>query len=163
MISDGTYWHGSGGLPGNLVKAARETAGYLPALGEMVLEIPLMLIEILSSLILRITTMTRVAWRARGTRASHAHAGWLPAGRWQVLLALARVMPREAGRRWLEEAESFLFEVADERRQAAVHSYLLAAPQTITVMWASETYRRARLAMGVDAPGTSEANPDVRD
>jgi hypothetical protein len=65
-------------------------------------------------------------------------------GWWPVLRAVSRLMPRAAGRRWLAEAESVLFEVAAGRR-TAVRSYLLSAPRLAVRMWAAKLPRRARL------------------
>ena len=42
-------------------------------------------------------------------------------------------MPRAQGERWLEGAESFLFEVAPEQRAAAIRNYLRTAPLVIVV------------------------------
>ena len=67
------------------------------------------------------------------------------AGRWPVLRAVGRLMPRAAGRRWLAEAESLLFEVPAGRRRTIVRSYLRSAPRLGLAMWAAELARRARL------------------
>jgi hypothetical protein len=64
-----------------------------------------------------------------------------------VLRAAARLMPRAAGRRWLAEAESLLFEMPARQRGKAVRSYLRSAPRLALMMWAhrlrSRTGRRA--------------------
>jgi hypothetical protein len=69
------------------------------------------------------------------------------AARRPVLRTVARLMPREAGRRWLAEAESLLFEIPGGRRGQAVRSYLWSAPRLVVMMWArqlrSRTNRRA--------------------
>jgi hypothetical protein len=70
---------------------------------------------------------------------------------WPVLLAVSRLMPRPAGRRWLAEAESLLAEIAAARLGAAIRSYLLSAPRLVVMMWAREVLRRARL--GPRRPG----------
>jgi len=62
-----------------------------------------------------------------------------------VLRAVARLMPPAAGRRWLAEADSLLFEVAAGRRGKTVRSYLLSATRLVVLMWAGELSRRARL------------------
>jgi hypothetical protein len=73
-------------------------------------------------------------------------AGPDPAGDQPLALqAVAWLMPPAAGRRWLAEASSLLFEVAAERRKRAVRSYLLSAPRLVVLMWAGELSRRARL------------------
>jgi len=74
-------------------------------------------------------------------------AGLAPpiAGRWPVLRAVSRLMPRAAGRRWLAEAESLLFEAPAGRRRTIVRSYLGSAPRLALAMWAAELARRARL------------------
>ena len=46
-----------------------------------------------------------------------------------VLRAVARLMPPAAGRRWLAEANSLLFELAPGQRRQAVRSYLRSAPR----------------------------------
>jgi hypothetical protein len=71
-----------------------------------------------------------------------------PAGpaahRWHVLVMVSRLMPGNAGRRWLAEAQSLLSEITPARRGAAVRSYLLSAPRLAGMMWAREARRRAR-------------------
>jgi hypothetical protein len=73
------------------------------------------------------------------------------AHRWHMLVMVAWLMPRSAGRRWLAEAQSLLPEIAAARRGAAVRSYLLSAPRLAVMMWAREVQRRARL--GPRRPG----------
>jgi len=63
-------------------------------------------------------------------------------GRWLALRAAARLMPPAAGRRWLAEAESLLFEMAPARRGKAVRSYLLCAPRLVVMMWLGGLTRR---------------------
>ena len=53
-----------------------------------------------------------------------------------ALRAVARLMPRAAGRRWLAEAESLLFEMSAARRGRAIRSYLCSAPRLAGMMWA---------------------------
>lgn len=54
-----------------------------------------------------------------------------------VLMRLAaRLMPRPAGRAWLGEASSILWEAPAGARRAIARSYLAAAPQVIAVAWA---------------------------
>ena len=77
----------------------------------------------------------------RDGEAGRAPAASLPL----VLRAVARLMPPMAGRRWLAEAGSLLFEVAAGRRGRVVRSYLLSAPRLVVLMWAGELSRRARL------------------
>ena len=78
-----------------------------------------------------------------------ASAGHAPAmtRRQPVLRAVERLMPAEAGRRWLAEAESLLFELPAGRRGPAIRSYLYSAPRLVIAMWArrlrSRTGRRA--------------------
>ncbi len=73
-------------------------------------------------------------------------AGHAPAatGRQPVLRAVSRLMPTEAGRRWLAEVESVLFETASGQRGQAVRSYLRSAPRLVVLMWVSKLSRRAR-------------------
>ena len=61
-----------------------------------------------------------------------------------MLGAVARLMPPAAGRRWLAEADSLLFELASGQRRQAVRSYLRSAPALIVAMWAGQLSRRAR-------------------
>jgi hypothetical protein len=67
------------------------------------------------------------------------------APRWPALRAVSRLMPRDAGRRWLAEAESLLFEAPAARRRTVVRSYLRSAPRLVVMMWAAELSRRAWL------------------
>jgi hypothetical protein len=78
--------------------------------------------------------------RGRGDDASAGEV----AHRWRALVMMSRLMPREAGRRWLAEAESLLAEVTPARRGAAVRSYLLSAPRLAVMMWARQVRRRAQ-------------------
>jgi hypothetical protein len=63
-----------------------------------------------------------------------------PAGR--AMRLAARLMPPATGRRWLAEADSFLFEASPEQRAAAVRDYLATAPRVIAAGWAGELARR---------------------
>jgi hypothetical protein len=79
-------------------------------------------------------------------------AGSLTAGgRWRAMRLAARLMPRDVGRRWLAEAESFLAEAPPTLHPGAVRSYLANAPQTITEAWAGYLTGRVR-ATGGDLP-----------
>lgn len=60
-----------------------------------------------------------------------------------VLRAVARLMPAAAGRRWLAEAESLLFEMPAGRRGQAVRSYLRSAPRLAVMMWARRLSSRS--------------------
>jgi hypothetical protein len=54
-----------------------------------------------------------------------------------VLMRLAaRLMPRPAGREWLGEASSILYEAPAGAHRAIARSYLAAAPQVIAAAWA---------------------------
>jgi hypothetical protein len=64
--------------------------------------------------------------------------------RWPVLVAMSRMMPRSAGRRWLAEAESLLSEIPAAKRAAAIRSYLLSAPRLAVMMWTRQALRWAR-------------------
>jgi hypothetical protein len=85
--------------------------------------------------------------RGHGTpgRGLAGEAGRTPvmAGRWLTLCAVARLMPPAAGRRWLAEAESLLFELTPGRRGKAVRSYLLSAPRLVVMLWAAGLSGRA--------------------
>lgn len=63
---------------------------------------------------------------------------------WRMMRAAAWLMPRAAGRRWLGEAASFLFEASPGERHRAVRSYLLTAPLVIAKSWAGYLIRRIR-------------------
>ena len=66
------------------------------------------------------------------------------AHRWHALVMVSRMMPGPAGRRWLAEAQSVLWEIAAAQRARAVRSYLLSGPLVAAVMWAYEGLRRVR-------------------
>ena len=57
---------------------------------------------------------------------------------------VSRMMPGPAGRRWLAEAESVLWEITAAQRATAVRSYLLSGPRVAAVMWAYVGLRRVR-------------------
>jgi hypothetical protein len=61
-------------------------------------------------------------------------------------------MPPAAGRRWLAEAASFLAEAPPALRHGAIRSYLIGAPQVITVSWAGYLAGKARLTGSGPAP-----------
>jgi len=60
------------------------------------------------------------------------------------LVIVSRMMPGPAGRRWLAEAESVLWEIMAARRGAAVRSYLLSGPRVAATMWTPACLRRVR-------------------
>ena len=60
------------------------------------------------------------------------------------LVVVSRMMPGPAGRRWLAEAESVLWEITAARRGAAVRSYLLSGPRVAAAMWTHVCLRRVR-------------------
>jgi hypothetical protein len=69
-----------------------------------------------------------------GWRRGHAQH---PLDRPGVLMRLvARLLPRAAGRDWLGEASSILYEAPAGARRAIARSYLTAAPQVIATAWA---------------------------
>jgi len=68
----------------------------------------------------------------------------LVAHRWHGLVMVSRIMPGPAGRRWLAEADSMLWEIAAAQRAAAVRSYLVSGPRLAAVMWAYEGLRWVR-------------------
>ena len=71
-----------------------------------------------------------------------------------VLMRLAaRLLPRSAGREWLEEASSILYEAPVGARGAIGRSYLAAAPQVIAVAWAG-----ALTGYRYDPPGRMRAS-----
>jgi hypothetical protein len=65
-----------------------------------------------------------------------------------ALRLMARLMPAKTGRRWLAEADSFLFETAPHQRAAATRNYLLTAPCVIATAWTTHLSRRALAAVG---------------
>ena len=69
----------------------------------------------------------------------------LVAHRWHGLVMVSRMMPGLAGRRWLAEAESVLWEIAAAQRATVVRSYLRSGPRVAAAMWAHEGLRRVRL------------------
>jgi hypothetical protein len=68
----------------------------------------------------------------------------LVAHRWHGLVMVSRMMPGPAGRRWLAEAESVLWETTAAQQTTAVRSYLLSGPRVAAVMWAYAGLRRLR-------------------
>ena len=54
-------------------------------------------------------------------------------------------MAPPVGRRWLAEAESFLFEATPAAQAEATRNYLLTAPQVIAVSWTTAAAQRLRL------------------
>jgi hypothetical protein len=82
--------------------------------------------------------------RAGGHGASPAVSGLMTGAGWRMMRAAAWLMPRAAGRRWLAEAASFLFEASPGQRRRAVRSYLLTAPRVIAKSWAGHLIRRIR-------------------
>jgi hypothetical protein len=68
----------------------------------------------------------------------------LAAHRWHGLVMVSRMMPGPAGRRWLAEAESVLWEIAAAQRATAVRNYLLSGLRVAAVMWAHEGLRWVR-------------------
>lgn len=83
--------------------------------------------------------IARAHGRDDGAGLAPPATGW-----WPVLRGVSRLMPRAAGRRWLAEAESLLFEVPAGLRRTVVRSYLRSAPRLALMMWAAELSRRAR-------------------
>lgn len=88
-----------------------------------------------------ISGMSGLSGRGRGAgeqsdgRAAH---------RWHGLVMVSRMMPGPAGRRWLAEAESVLWDIPAARRAPAVRSYLLSGPRLAALMWAHEGLRWVR-------------------
>ncbi|MGH3150492.1 MAG: hypothetical protein ACRDOB_07165 [Streptosporangiaceae bacterium] len=66
------------------------------------------------------------------------------AHRWHGLVMVSRIMPGPAGRRWLAEAESVLWEMAATQRTTAIRSYVVSGPRLAAMMWAYEGLRRVR-------------------
>jgi len=54
---------------------------------------------------------------------------------WRLIRLCALLMPPAAGRRWLEEAQSFLAEAQPSWRRRAPGSYIASAPQLIFMSW----------------------------
>jgi hypothetical protein len=77
-------------------------------------------------------------------RAAGDRSDGLVAHRWHGLVMVSRMMPGSAGRRWLAEAESVLWEITAAQRATAVRSYLLSGPRVAAVMWAYAGLRRVR-------------------
>jgi hypothetical protein len=86
-----------------------------------------------------------------GWRPGH---GCCPLDRPGLLMRLAaRLMPRPAGREWLGEASSILYEAPVGARRAIGRSYLAAAPRVIAAAWAG-----ALTGHGYDPPGRMRAS-----
>jgi len=88
-----------------------------------------------------------IACAVRGDAGSTA-SGVAATASWPVMRLAAGLMPRAAGRRWLEEAESFLSEAAAEDWRQAPHNYIATAPQVIILSWITVLTRRIRLTRG---------------
>ena len=102
--------------------------------------------SVIAAVLLASVPMLTFGWR-RG----HACR---PLARSSVLMRLvARLMPRPAGREWLGDASSILFEAPVGARRAIARSYLAAAPQVIVVAWAGTLTGRRH-----DAPGRMRAS-----
>ena len=83
-------------------------------------------------------------WRAAGNDA--ASTGMAARAGWRAMQIVARLMPPAAGRRWLGEAESFLFEAPPRLRRDALASYVAGIPKVITLSWAAVLTRHRRPA-----------------
>jgi hypothetical protein len=89
----------------------------------------------------------KTPWRAAGRGAApSADAEMVVRAGWRAMRTAAWLMPPEAGRRWLAEAENFLAETTPALRRRAVASYLAGAPKVFTISWAAALARRIRLA-----------------
>ena len=84
----------------------------------------------------------------------------LAAHRRHGLVMVSRMMPGPAGRRWLAETESVLWEITAARRGAAVRSYLLSGPRVAAVMWARAS--REINGRGGEAASTRSAGHTLR-
>ena len=82
--------------------------------------------------------------RQEAARAAGDRFDGLVAHRWHGLVMVSRMMPGPAGRRWLAEAGSVLWEITAAQRATAVRSYLLSGPRLAAVMWAYAGLRRVR-------------------
>jgi hypothetical protein len=77
-----------------------------------------------------------------GTSISLAASGLMATPSWRIMRVASGLMPRAAGSRWFEEAESFLSEAPAELRRRAIRNYLLTAPQVIVMSWIRALARR---------------------
>jgi hypothetical protein len=100
--------------------------------------------------------MKRVAGGDAGLAASSPAA----AVSWRVMRVASGLMPRAAGRRWLAEAESFLFEAPAGHRRRAIRNYLLTAPLVMAMGWIRALTRRTRLTGSKATAGTCNASGD---
>jgi hypothetical protein len=83
-------------------------------------------------------------WVGGLARSGWCHVGELRLGSRLVMRVAAKLMPPAMGERWLGEAESFLFEVAPERRPAVTRSYVRTAPLVIVMAWATALSQAGR-------------------
>jgi hypothetical protein len=60
----------------------------------------------------------------------------------------ARMIPPAAGRRWLAEAESCLYEAGLEQRPVIGRNYRRTIPQVVAAAWAAELARGSRALAG---------------
>lgn len=102
--------------------------------------------------------MKRAADRDAGLAASNLTA----TVSWRIMRVASGLMPRAAGRRWLAEAESFLFEAPGGHRRRAIHNYLLTAPPVIAMSWTRAMTRRTRLSGREPTAGQNNASGDPR-
>ena len=86
----------------------------------------------------------------------------MPAASWRAMRAASGLMPRATGRRWLAEAESFLFEAPAAQRLQATRNYLVIAPQVIALSWAAVLAQRTWLTGGGQTAGQSNVSDDSR-
>lgn len=97
--------------------------------------------------------------RASGRGAGLAVRCLLPAvGRRSMRMA-SRLMAPAAGKRWLAEADSFLFETPPTQQGKAIRNYLRTAPLVIVVSWASALAHQIRVTGSGPAARRSDADP----
>jgi|SRR5208282_4588582 len=102
------------------------------------------------------------ATRAGGRDAMPAASRLMAKASPRIMWVASGLMPRAAGKRWLEEAQSYLFEAPREHRSRTTRNYLLTAPQVIVVSWTYVLARRIRLTRGKAETGQSNSSDDPR-
>jgi hypothetical protein len=99
--------------------------------------------------------------RAADPDAGPAASGLMVTPSCRMMRVASGLMPRAAGRRWLEEAENFLLEAPIGFRRRVIRNYLLTAPLVIAMSWTSALARRTRLTVGrpTDRQGNASGDP----
>jgi hypothetical protein len=78
---------------------------------------------------------------------------------------ISRLMPPEAGKRWLDEADSILFEISLDQQKEITRNYIVTSPRVIATAWINDLSRLALAISGRTTSRRSDAEhtrPDAR-